>query len=76
MEVKDFYLLAAAIADYEIKFGNKLKNNFENTKFEYFSSNVSERLDWYLQSIKDAEKNPLDELSLGVTFNKISNITS
>ncbi|MDD4624100.1 MAG: hypothetical protein PHX40_01880 [Bacilli bacterium] len=39
MQVNDFYLLAAIIADFELREGNRLKNE-ENQKygFDYFNN--------------------------------------
>lgn len=44
MEMKDFYLLAAKISNFEIENGNKLLSKRDST-FKYFNNNSTERLE-------------------------------
>ena len=55
LDKNDFYLLAAKIADFELKYGNKLMND-SNSKdgFEYLAANPEKRFKWYLKEIVKA----------------------
>ena len=53
MEMKDFYLIASLISNFEILEGNKLKNQ-EDSKFKYFNEEPKNSLKWYLNAIIDA----------------------
>lgn len=80
MEVNDFYLIAAVISEFELKYGNKLRNNLKNSNgFNYFNTNGVEMFKWYLKEIKDSiDKKPgsLPELSVafGIIYDKILSI--
>ena len=56
MEMKDFYLFSALISDFEILYGNKLKNAKDST-FKYFNENPKEAFLWYIDEIIKAVKN-------------------
>ena len=79
MEMKDFYLLSAKIAKFELLFGNKLKNQ-KNNSFEYISNKPSRQFKWYLREIKKSinkDFNYIPELisrDYGTDFSEISNI--
>lgn len=55
-EMKDFYLLAAKISDFEVLYGNQLKNQ-EGSTFKYFNEDPKNGLMFYLDSIVNATKN-------------------
>lgn len=64
MEMKDFYLFAAKLTDFEILYGNKLKNQ-NNTSFKYFNEDPKAALLWYITEIMNAvdnKKGSLQEL--------------
>jgi hypothetical protein len=42
MEMKDLYLLGSMIHSFELKYGNKFKNN--DVEFEYFNKNPGQSL--------------------------------
>lgn len=53
MEMRDFYLFAARVSDFEIKNGNRLKNQV-NSEYKYFNENPSQGLHWYIDEITKA----------------------
>lgn len=53
MEMKDFYLFAAMLSDFETVYGNQLKNQV-GLNFKYFNENPREALLWYLDQIEKA----------------------
>ncbi len=53
MKMDNFYLFAAQISDFELLYGNKLRNK-KNSTFKYFVTNPKERLLWYLDEIISA----------------------
>lgn len=55
MEMKDFYLFAAKISDFEVRYGNQLKNEKDST-FKYFNEDPVNGLNWYLDEIVKASK--------------------
>ena len=61
MEMKDLYLLGSMIHSFELKYGNKFKNN--DVEFEYFNKNPGQSLVWYLQKIIQAFNKEGDYIS-------------
>ena len=55
LEMKDFYLFAAKVTDFEIRYGNQLKNEKDST-FKYFNEDPVNGLNWYLDEIVKASK--------------------
>ena len=86
LEVKDIYLLSAEIMQYELINGNKLKNAVRDSRnqgvpssledFDYFTTNVSEKLLWYVNNIYEAIQGGEDHYNLRAHFSKVSNITN
>ena len=80
MEVNDLYLIAAVISEFELKNGNKFRNNPRGSNgFNYFNTNGVERLKWYLKEIQSSmnkESGSLPELSssFGIIYDKILSI--
>lgn len=83
MEMKDLYLFASMIHNFELKFGNKFKNS--GMDFEYFNVNPTKSLLWYINEIKKAinrDSGHLIELNSslrtdnkgGYTFKNLSNV--
>ena len=56
MEMADFYLFAAQIADFEVKNGNQLKSAKDST-YKYFNENPEEGLKWYVEQIAKGDNN-------------------
>lgn len=56
MEMKDFYLIAALVGNFEILHGNKLKNA-EGSTFKFFNEEPRDALKWYINAITDAVAN-------------------
>lgn len=54
MEMKDFYLFAAIINNFEVHHGNMLKNQ-EGSTFKYFNENPKEGILWYVNEIMNAK---------------------
>ncbi len=61
MEMKDFYLFAAQIGDFELLYGNKLKNT-PGLNFRYLNENPGEVLIWYLKEIEKAINNEANSI--------------
>jgi hypothetical protein len=64
LEVNDLYLIAAKVSEFELREGNRLKN--QNTSFDYFNSNPIEKLKWYIENINKAisrESDSIQELN-------------
>lgn len=65
MEMKDFYLFAAQLSNFEVLHGNNLRNHQTNG-FDYFNNDSNKRLYWYITEIEKAikgEKGSIQELS-------------
>ena len=62
MQMKDFYLFAAQLSNFELLYGNKLKNN-KTSGFEYFNNDSRSRLKWYLNEITKAVNNEPGNIS-------------
>jgi len=62
MEMKDFYLLAAKISEYELLYGNALKNTV-GSNFIYFNENPKESLLWFLNEIHKTTINAADSIT-------------
>lgn len=71
MEMKDFYLLGSVIANFELLHGNKLSRT---SNFKYFSSNISEQFEWYVNTLKDVLDGKVTNDLLAENFEKYSNI--
>lgn len=56
MEMADFYLFAAQIADFEVKNGNQLKSAKDST-YKYFNENPEKGLKWYVEQIAKGDNN-------------------
>jgi len=56
LEMKDFYLFASLLKDFELIHGNKLKNK-ENYEYQYFNENQKESFKWYLGEILNSVDN-------------------
>ena len=56
LEMKDFYLFAAQLSNFELLHGNELRNTQDST-FKYFNITSGETLIWYLNNIIDAVQN-------------------
>lgn len=72
LEMKDMYLLAAAISDFELLYGNTLKNRGVN--FDYFNNDSNNRLEWYINEIKkavNATPDHIPEILKVLDYNKI-----
>lgn len=62
METKDFYLFAAQLSNFELLYGNKLRNKEvtgetdkgQTSGFDYFNKNSSKQLMWYINEITAA----------------------
>lgn len=55
MEINDFYLFAAQVADFEIRNGNQLKSA-EGSTYKTFNENPEEGLKWYVNQIAASVK--------------------
>lgn len=72
LEMKDFYLLAAFISDYELLHGNAEK--IKDPEFQYLSKEPGKQLQWYLDSI--IASFGVDKTSTSTLFNKFKPVAN